>query len=490
MTDPVRVGELLPGVVAELVERAGHGYDRWAELVAQAGYCHHPIRLAGRVEHADRTTGDVRTVYDSEGEPDGVLLKACGTRRESRCPSCAATYRADAYQLLAAGLKGGKGVPDSISEHPRLFVTFTAPSFGKVHSRRAQGRLVLPCHPHRQGARCPHGNRDGCWHRHGEDDPRLGEPLCPSCYDSQAQVLWNALAPELWRRTTIAIQRALGRLVGLQEGELRRLVRISYAKVAEFQRRGAIHFHAVIRLDAGTDCRCPACLAPPPAPFTAALLEEALCQAVPVVRVPCPALEDGGPGRYARWGEQGDVRNISRDDQEGSCRRSRWPGTSPSTRPRPPRASGPDWIAASPATTWMTWTGCPSTSVSLSGPVGSWAPVLSWRGSGCGPGRTCWASVATGRPRAAGIRPPSRSYAGPGPPSPGAAGFATAFPWMPGVGPRTTRPSSSSPPGSTSAWVTRRRGSGGWHSRPPRALVNSDGWPGRNYARWRHEQEQ
>ena len=66
-----------------------------------------------------------------------MLLKACGTRRESRCPSCAATYRADAYQLLAAGLKGGKGVPDSISEHPRLFVTFTAPSFGQVHSRRA-----------------------------------------------------------------------------------------------------------------------------------------------------------------------------------------------------------------------------------------------------------------------------------------------------------------------------------------------------------------
>jgi hypothetical protein len=86
-----------------------------------------PIRLAGRVEHADRQTGEVRQVYDSEREPDGVLLKACGTRRESRCPSCAAIYRADAYQLLAAGLKGGKGVPETISEHPRLFVTFTAP---------------------------------------------------------------------------------------------------------------------------------------------------------------------------------------------------------------------------------------------------------------------------------------------------------------------------------------------------------------------------
>jgi hypothetical protein len=313
MIDPARVGELLPGVLGEVVDRAGAGYDRWMELVAQAGYCHHPIRLAGRVEHADRQTGEVRQVYDSEGEPDGVLLKACGTRRESRCPSCAATYRADAYQLLAAGLKGGKGVPETVAGHPRLFVTFTAPSFGRVHTRKAQGRLVLPCHPYRQGARCPHGVRAGCWHRHDEDDPRLGEPLCPGCYDARAQVLWNALAPELWRRTTIVVYRALGRLVGLQEGELRRLVRISYAKVAEFQRRGAIHFHAVIRLDAATDCRCAGCVAPPPERLTAALLEKALRAAVAAVGVSCPPLDEG-PARYARWGEQLDVRNISRGD--------------------------------------------------------------------------------------------------------------------------------------------------------------------------------
>jgi hypothetical protein len=311
MTEPTRVGRVLPEVLAEVVDRAGHGYERWAELVAQAGYCHHSIRLAGRVEHADRTTGEVRQVYDTGREPDGVLLKACGTRRESRCPSCAAVYRADAYQLLAAGLKAGKGVPESVAAHPRLFVTFTAPSFGQVHTRKAQGRLVLPCHPYRQGARCRHGQREGCWHRHGEDDPRLGEPLCPSCYDAEAQVLWNALAPELWRRMTIAVQRALARQLGLSPGELSQLVRVSYAKVAEFQRRGAIHFHAVIRLDAATECRCPGCLAPPPAGFTAELLEEALRLAVPAVRVPCPALETGGPERYARWGEQLDVRNIT-----------------------------------------------------------------------------------------------------------------------------------------------------------------------------------
>jgi hypothetical protein len=315
MTEPVHVGDVLPGVLAEAVDRAGHGYERWAELVAQAGYCHHPIRLAGRVEHADRTTGEVRTVYDSEAEPDGVLLKACGTRRESRCPSCAATYRADAYQLLAAGLKGGKGVPETVAEHPRLFVTFTAPSFGRVHTRNSQGRLVLPCHPYRQGTRCPHGNRDGCWHRHDEDDPRLGEPLCPACYDAPAQVLWNALAPELWRRTTIAVQRALAREVGVAEAELRQLVRVSYAKVAEFQRRGAIHFHAVLRLDAATACRCPDCLLPPPEPFDADLLEDAVKAAVRAVTVPCP-LVDGGPERYARWGTQLDVHNITRDSKD------------------------------------------------------------------------------------------------------------------------------------------------------------------------------
>jgi Replication initiator protein, pSAM2 len=314
MTEPARIGDVLPGVLAEVVDRAGHGYDRWAELVAQAGYCHHPIRLAGRVEHADRQTGEVRQVYDSGREPDGVLLKACGTRRESRCPSCAATYQADAYQLLAAGLKGGKGVPETVAAHPRLFVTFTAPSFGRVHTRKAQGCLVLPCHPYRQGGRCPHGLRDGCWHRHDEDDPRLGEPLCPSCYDAEAQVLWNALAPELWRRTTIAIQRALARLVHLQEGGLRRLVRISYAKVAEFQKRGAIHFHAVIRMDAATDCRCPGYLAPPPEGFTPALLEKALREAVAAVRAPCPPLD--GPDRYARWGTQLDVRNITTGDEQ------------------------------------------------------------------------------------------------------------------------------------------------------------------------------
>ena len=79
----------------------------------------------------------------------------------------------------------------------------------------------------------------------------------------------------MWSRTTIYLYRALAQLAGLSEGGLRRLVRVSFAKVAEYQKRGAVHFHAIIRLDAA-DCGCPAGVAPPPAGFTAELLEAAV----------------------------------------------------------------------------------------------------------------------------------------------------------------------------------------------------------------------
>jgi Replication initiator protein, pSAM2 len=314
MTEPVQVGELLPNVIAEAIARAGPGYERWAEQVAATGYCAHPVRLRGTVDQIEVATQQRRTLYATDREPDATLLKACGNRRASVCRSCSATYQADSYQLLAAGLKGGKGVPDTVAGHPRLFVTFTAPSFGQVHTRKAQGRLVLPCRPYRQAQRCPHGRPAGCWHRHDPDDPRLGEPLCPGCYDGGGQVIWNALAPELWRRTTIGIHRALARRTGLTQAQLSGLVRVSYAKVAEFQRRGAIHFHAILRLDAATDCRCPACLLPPPPPFTARLLEEAVGDAMAGVTVPCPTLQDRPGARHVRWGAQLDVRNITQGD--------------------------------------------------------------------------------------------------------------------------------------------------------------------------------
>ena len=59
---------------------------------------------------------------------------------------------------------------------------------------------------------------------------RLGEPLCPDCYDYDGAVVWNAHASELWRRTVIAIRRRVDKLA--QAYGVR--VRVSFAKVAEF----------------------------------------------------------------------------------------------------------------------------------------------------------------------------------------------------------------------------------------------------------------
>jgi hypothetical protein len=47
------------------------------------------------------------------------------------------------------------------------------------------------------------------------DDPRLGKPLCPDCYDYLSHVLWQWHAPELWRRFAIALRRRLAAEAGL-----------------------------------------------------------------------------------------------------------------------------------------------------------------------------------------------------------------------------------------------------------------------------------
>ena len=100
---------------------------------------------------------------------------------------------------------------------------------------------------------CPHGRPLYCLHRHRDDDRRLGEPLCADCYDYVGHVLWQWHAPELWRRFTIALGRTLARNAGVSRRFFaRHLARVSYTKVAEFQARGLIHVHAVMRLDGPT----------------------------------------------------------------------------------------------------------------------------------------------------------------------------------------------------------------------------------------------
>ena len=102
--------------------------------------------------------------------------------------------------------------------------------------------------------------------------------MCPDCYDYESAVLFNAYAGKLWRRFVIYLPRHLARLAGVTQKALRAQLRIRFVKVAEYQARGVVHFHAVIRLDAsGEDYQPP----PPATPLT--------CCATPSARPPPPS---------------------------------------------------------------------------------------------------------------------------------------------------------------------------------------------------------
>ena len=281
--------------------RAPGGYEAFEAQVRGARFCRRPVRLIGwmfRV-HED---GNRTAVFDSSSQPDGILLKACGTRRQNLCPPCASIYRGDAFALVAAGLRGGKGVPEEVTSHPVVLLTLTAPSFGAVHRRRKDGTC------HRSGSRCRHGVTLRCRQLHVDGDPALGEALCDRCYDYEAAVLFNASVSELWRRTAIYALRTLGNLAGLSVRTVAKQVRLSYVKVAEFQRRGSVHVHALVRLDARGDEH-----GQPPERFSAELLAAALEMAARRVSAPGAGSSDGDRVRV-RWGKELDVAIVTDED--------------------------------------------------------------------------------------------------------------------------------------------------------------------------------
>ena len=284
--DPITLGDLLRVV-------GSPAFPRWQEQIRRTGGCANPIHLTGWTLTKDRTTGEVLHHYTTEHEPGGRLRVACGNRRASRCPACARTYAADTYHLIRAGLAGDetKNVPTTVRDHPRVFVTLTAPSFGTVHNRPDSGRCR-------------------CGTRHPADDPALGTPLDPDTYDYAGAVLFNNHAGQLWQRFTNRLRREVAARVGLTQRELHDRCRVSYGKVAEFQRRGAIHFHAVIRLDGPGGPSDP-----PPAWATVELLTDAIRAAVAhrYTTVTVPPNEDAGfdRGWRLRWGDQLDIRPIT-----------------------------------------------------------------------------------------------------------------------------------------------------------------------------------
>lgn len=274
------------------------GFARWRDQIRGTGGCARPVYLSGHTMTVDRATGLVVADYDTRDEPGGRLAVRCRNRRASRCPSCSREHAGDTFHLVRAGLSGGKGVPADVADRPRLFVTLTAPSFGAVH-RAGPDR----CRPRGVGA-CEHGQPRSCSAVHGERAAEVGAPLCAECYDYAGHVLWHAHAGELWSRTVRTVRRRLATAAGITRTQLGAHVRVSFAKVAEYQRRGAVHFHAVVRLDGPGGPEDV-----PPAWATVALLTDAVRQAAAAARVamaPCAAVGE----RVFRWGPQLDVHPV------------------------------------------------------------------------------------------------------------------------------------------------------------------------------------
>jgi len=291
--------ELSASVLSRLIDGT---HDDFAHALAHVGNCVRPIQLVGSSRTIDRTTGEVLGTFESDQAPMGVLMTPCGNRRASACPACSRVYARDTFELIRAGVVGGKTVPAQVSSAPWLFVTLTAPSFGHVHVHR-DGRACRPRSADRVET-CPHGVRLSCGRKHGEDDSIVGAPLCEDCYDWTSLVVWQWWAPELWRRTTIALRRALASRLDVKERDLRSRAALQFAKVAEYQARGLVHFHVLMRLD-GSDGPGST------APLDGDEFSQLVSETVPTVAFLAPPTDEHDAERLLRWGVQLDVRVVN-----------------------------------------------------------------------------------------------------------------------------------------------------------------------------------
>lgn len=305
-TAPLDIGALGPAAAAAAVQRITDGsFDAWSDTASKVGFCARPVRLAGRSATVEAATGRVLDTFSSERTPLGVVYRPCGNRRADACPACSRTYARDTFEMLRAGLVGGKSVPVSVAQNPVLFATFTAPSFGLVHGPRgtAGSSTGGRCRPRDISEKCPHGRPIGCMAIHEPGDLVAGSPLCGECYDWTGAIIWNWCAPELWRRTVMALRRAIAAELGVSEESLNESASLQYAKVAEYQARGLVHFHALFRLDGPSGVGTAA-------PMDGSELARTFRRVVPGVQFSAPRVGPDDTPRLIRWGDQLDVRPV------------------------------------------------------------------------------------------------------------------------------------------------------------------------------------
>ena len=139
----------------------------------------------------------------------------CGTRSEKKCPGCAWIYKKDTAKILRSGL-----LDDGACRY--FFLTLTAPSFGATHN--------VPKRGERKRCRC------GAWHDAEKDIDLRGVPLDCDKYDYSGQAYFNYQIGKL-RNTPLTLLR-------------KKFPDLCFAKVYEWQQRGALHVHVILRIPA------------------------------------------------------------------------------------------------------------------------------------------------------------------------------------------------------------------------------------------------
>ena len=180
--------------------------------------------------------------------------------------------------------------------HPLHRVARSAPG--------AEDWVVLRCR-NRRAVACP-----SCSALYRLDARHLLSAGLAGGKDTPAPVASRPHAGPLWAAFTTATRRTLANTAGISRTEAGRQVRVVFAKVAEFQTRGVVHLHAVVRLDAVEASTLPAWA-------TTTALRRSVRRAARTARVITP----GSPlmrERRLRWGRQCDVRPITAGSGQAS----------------------------------------------------------------------------------------------------------------------------------------------------------------------------
>jgi hypothetical protein len=174
-----------------------------------------------------RTTTDLQTgvIKDQEFE------KRCGTRRKDKCEPCSKIWKRDAYFALIS--------PSKEHKSSLTFITLTAPGvwfFGQTHTAQWNNKPSERC---------------ACRAFHQPHDEIVGTPVEPDDFDYDKVVEFNNKVSRLTTVTLQKIHRLL--LTDLNRNSISstkktiRDVRLPTARVMEWQERGVLHVHIIVR---------------------------------------------------------------------------------------------------------------------------------------------------------------------------------------------------------------------------------------------------